>query len=451
MNKNKHLNIVIIGGGVAGVNVIYRLMKAERQFNITCITQEKYFDYSTCGIPFVLGGIIENPEDLILHKHEFFSEKGVKLLMETEVTDIDPADHQITILNKAGENEQLQYDRLVIATGRVPFKPPIPGIELQGVHTLMNLEQCKQLLSAISLVDSAVVVGGGAIGLEAALAFNTHKLDTTLIEVAPSVLPMMLDPDMAKLVEEWLTGKGIKIHTNSKVQQIVGADHVEFVILEDGTKLPTKLVLLAAGIRPNVTLAKKAGLDIGLVGGIVTDDKQNVYHKAQSIENVFALGDCVETKSLLTGQQMLSPLASTCIQQARTIVHNILGMPSEFRGSVNPTMISIDDLQVGAVGLTAHAAKRAGLVFKSATSTGKSNSRYIPGWKELHFKFLGKDGKIIGAQIIGETDVKERINALTLAIRENISIKTMLQTERCYTPPLGLLIDPMFKALEKLI
>ena len=450
-SKDETLDIIVIGSGVAGVNIIHRLMKTELQVNITCITQEKNFDYSTCGLPFVLGGIIENPEDIILHKLEFFYEKGVKLLLVTEVTDMYVTKRQITIMNKAGENEQLQYDHLVIATGRVPFKPPIPGIELSGVHTLMNFDQCKELLTAITKANSAVVVGGGAIGLEAALAFNTHKLDTTVIESAPSILPVMLDPDMAKLVEDWLTDKGIKIHTNSKVQQILGVEHVESVILEDGTKLPTQLVLLATGIRPSVTLAKKAGLDIGPVGGILTDDKQNVYQNNRLLGNAFALGDCVETKNLITGQPMISALASTALLQAETIADNIQGKDTELSGTVNPGITYLAGLQVGSVGLTSHEAERNGITFKTATTQGKSQSRYIPGWKNLHFKFLAQKGKLIGAQIIGEIDVKERINALTMAIHENISIKTLLHTERCYTPPLALLTDPMFKALKQLV
>ena len=451
MPVNGGRDIIVIGGGVAGINVILQLIKSGQQFNITCITQEKYYDYSTCGMPYVLEGVVSKPEDLILRKPEFFSEKGVKLLTESEVIAIDLANHQVKFSNKFGTDEQLHYDYLIIATGRVPFKPPIPGIELDRVYTLMNLDECMRLLSELPHGNSGIVIGGGAIGLEVALAFNTHKINTSIVEIAPSVLPVMLDPDMGKLVEDWLTNKGIKIYTNSKVQEIKGSQQVESIILGDGTELEADIVLLSTGIRPNVALSKKAGLDIGSVGGIVTNNKQNVYRNKQLIEDVFALGDCVETNNLLTNQPMISALASTAILQARAIAENISGTPSELRGNINPALTYLDGLHVGSVGLTSHSAERSGLTFKSATTMGKSQSRYIPGWKNIHFKFLSHNNKLIGAQIIGETDVKERINALTLAIRENISIKTLLQTERCYTPPLSLLTDPMFKALEQLI
>jgi len=443
--------VIVIGGGVAAINVIYQLIKANQKFNITCITQEKYYDYSTCGMPYVLEGVVKKLEDIILHTPEFFSEKGVKVLVNIEVVDIDLTNHRVTIKNNENQNKQMDYDYLVLATGRVPFKPPIKGIDLPGVHVLMTLEHCMQLQSTMPNVKSAVVIGGGAIGLEVALAFNAHKIKTTVVELTPSVLPVMLDPDMGKLVEDWLTAKGIQILTSTKVQEITGSQQVAGVLLEDGTELPANLVLLSTGIRPNVALAKAVGLDLGPLGGIKVDGKQNVFLNGHILGDVFALGDCVETRNLITGTPMVCALASMAIVQARAITNNILGKPSVPVTTVTPALTYLAGLQVGTVGLTAFATEKAGIAFKTATTEGKSQSRYIPGWKNIYFKFLANGDRLIGAQIISERDVKERINALTLVIRENISISTLLQTERCYTPPLALLTDPMFKALEQLI
>jgi NADH oxidase (H2O2-forming) len=169
------------------------------------------------------------------------------------------------------------------------------------------------------------------------------------------------------------------------------------------------------------------------------------------LENVFALGDCVESRNFITGRRMVSALASTALLQSHVVTDNILGVPSQIIEFINPTVTMLAGLQIGSVGLTSHAADKEGLDYRSATSMGKSHSRYFPGWKELNFKFLAKDDKLIGAQIIGEEDIKERINLLTLIIKEKIEIKQILRTERAYTPPLALLTDPMNKALKNLI
>ncbi len=451
MAENEQKEVIVIGSGVAGMNVVYELMKAELPINITCITKENNYDYSTCGMPYVLEGVVEKFEDIILHKPEFFNREDVKLLINTEATDLDFDNNLVTVTNNEGIVKKLTYDYLVLAVGRVPYRPPIRGIDLEGVHTLMIYDQGKKLQDTMANVTKAVVIGGGAIGLEVAVAFHAKGIDSTVVEVAPTLLPVMLDLDMGKIVEDWLSNKGIKIHINSKVQQIAGADHVEGVILADGTELDTELVLLSTGIRPNIELAKKVGLDIGSAGGIITDVKQCVYKNTQSLGNVFAIGDCVETKNIITGQPVISALASTAILQVKTVVNNILGKSGEHWGTVNPALTTLAGLQVGSVGLNTHMAERHGIPFKAATSIGKSQSRYIPGWKNIHFKFLAQDEMLIGAQIIGEKDVKERINALTLAIRQKISINTLLTTERCYTPPLALLTDPMFSALKQLV
>jgi NADH oxidase (H2O2-forming) len=221
--------------------------------------------------------------------------------------------------------------------------------------------------------------------------------------------------------------------------------------LDNGSELTADIVLLSAGIKPNSNLAFKSGIDIGQFDGVITDEYQRVLKNGVPVENVFALGDCVESRNFITGKLMVSALASTALIQSHTVVENILGKPSQTTDFINPTITMLAGLQVGSVGLTSHTLNKEGLNYRSAKSMGKSHSRYIPGWKELHFKFLVKDSRLIGAQIIGEEDVKERINLLTLIIKENIEIKTILVTERAYTPPLALLMDPMNKALKNLI
>lgn len=449
-SKIEQKRVIIIGGGVAGMNVIYELIKSEQPMEITCITKEHVCDYSTCGMPFVLEGVTKF-EDIILHKPEFFEEKNVKLLKNTEVIDINITKNQIKIKNSQDENEELDFDFLVLATGRKAFKPQIQGLELRDVYTLMNYQDAEIVHNVMIPGKTAVVIGGGIIGLEMAVAFNENGISTTVVELAPGVLPTMLDPDQSKLVEDWLINKGIKILTGMMVQSIDGTDKVEGVTLNDGKKLPVELVLLSTGIKPNIQLASKAGLEIGPAHGIKTDPSQRVMKTGKKIDNIFALGDCVESNNRITGQPMISALASSAVIQARVIGQNILGNTLKIWGFVNPTVTMLGGLQIGSVGLTSFAAKKAGLEFKSATSFGKSKARYYPGWKNIYFKFLSKNGKLIGAQIVGEEDVKERINYIALAIHEEISIEIIINIERCFTPPLALLSDPMLKALNQLL
>ncbi len=447
--------VIVIGANVAGMNLVQQLINTEKPFDITCITREPIYDYSTCGLPYVLEGVVPNFEDIILHKPEFFYEKNVELLINTEVKSIDLKKNEIIINPFNGKSNSktttLQYDFLVIATGRLPIIPPIQGINLKGVHTLMNYLEGIELYNAMEGKNHAVIIGGGVIGLEVAVALNVNHIATRVVEIAPNVLPALLDPDMAKLVSNWLIEKGIQILLDKKVTSINGTDLVSSVTLSDGSEIPADIVVLSTGIRPNNELAKLAKLDIGEFNGILTDRSQHVLSNGESLNNVFALGDCVESNNLITGKSSISALASTAHLQARVVAENIQGRHSELLGVLSPTVTMLSGLQVGCVGLNSKMADNLGLIYNSATAFGKSRSRYYPGWKNIYFKFLASNGKLIGAQVIGEEDVKERINYFSLSIREGIDIKELLDMERCYTPPLALLNDPANKAFKQLI
>ncbi len=443
--------VIVIGSGVAGMNVIYNLLKTKKRMNMMCITREDQVAYSTCGLPYALEGITKKFDDIILRTPEFFTENNVQILMNTEVIDIDSKNNQIKTINENGKTEDFRYDYLVIATGRKPNIPPIKGIELKNVFTLMSYKDGKEIAEIMPKCTKAVVIGAGYIGLEMALAFTANNIQTVVVELAPSVLPAILDPDMSELVEKWLLKKGIRIIIGKKVQELKGNGIVTGAILDDGEELPADIVLLSTGIKPNVELAKKVGIDIGPTGGIKTNENLCVYMSGNCVKNIFALGDCIETKNLITNQPIISALASSAVVQSKVVAKNIIGREAYYKGTISPSITYLGGLQVGAVGLNTNSAEKAGISYKSATSAGSSQSKYIPGWKNIFFKIYAHKNHIIGAQIISEKDVKERINALTLIIREKIPIETILQTERCYTPPLALLSDPMFKALEKLV
>ncbi len=437
--------VVIIGGGVGGMTLAIELSRKCEIVDITVIKKERHGSYSPCGMPFVLEGKIERMENVILFPSEFYIDKGIEMILETEVKRIDLEDKTIEL----DDSNTLNYDELVLATGRKPFLPPIEGKELAGVHTLSDYEDGVRLKNEMKGAKRAVIIGGGIIGLEVATAFSEKNIHTTVIEMLPQILPQILDPDMAKIVEERLKGMGIEVLTSSKVESIKGKGRVKSVIVKN-KELEADLVLIATGVKPNADLAKEAGISIGKVGGIITDYRLNVKKDGEYLDDVFALGDCIEVENLIVRSSQLSGLASSAALQARLIVENICGNDTELKGSLNPTITIIGGLQIGSVGLTSHKASQYGMDFQIGSSSGSTRSGYYPGRKQIHIKLFAHDEKLIGAQMISEEDVKERVNAVTLAIQNGLKVRDLLFTERCYTPPLCLMTDPLIRALENL-
>jgi len=419
------------------------ITRKNKDIDITVIKKEQLGSYSPCGMPFVLEGKVERMESIILNKPDFYAEKGINLKTGCEAIDIDLENKKVQL----DSGEVLDYDKLVIATGRKTFIPPVDGVDLEGVYTLSNYEDGIVVFEAMKNVKQAVIVGGGIIGLETAVAFAEHNIETTVIEMLPYILPQILDEDMAKIVHERLNDMGIEVFTSTKVLSIKGEVKVESVLTEE-KEFKADLVLIATGVRPNADLAKKVGITLGKAGGVVVNSSLNVQKDGKILKNVYTFGDCVEVKNRITNTPQISALASTAILHARVVAENICGGDVNIEGFLSPTITLIGGLQVGSVGLTSHAATQSGLDFRISKSSGPTRSSYYPGRKEIQIKLLTHDDKLIGAQMISEEDVKERVNALTLAIQNKMTTHDLLYTERCFTPPLSMLTDPLIRALE---
>jgi NADH oxidase (H2O2-forming) len=435
--------IVIVGGGVAGMTLAMDLTRKKGNFHITVIKKEAIGSYSPCGMPFVLEGKVERMEDIILKTTDFYIGRGIDLKTESEATNLGLEKKQV-ILNSG---EVLEYDFLVIATGRKSFIPPIEGVELDGVYTLSTYDEGNILNEAMMGSSKAVVIGAGIIGLETAVAFAYNKIKTTVIEMLPYIMPQILDSDMAGILQKRLEDMGIEIHCATRVSSIKGDNGVNAVISDKG-EFPTDMVLIATGIQSNTDLAEKAGLEIGDSKGIIVNPELNVKKGGEYLNNVFALGDCVQTNDAVTVKSKVSALASTAALQARIIAENISGGDEKIKGYLSPAITIIGNLEVGSVGLTTHMANQSRLEVKIGRATGQTRSSYYPDNKLINIKLLAHDNRLIGAQIISEEDVKERINAITLAIRNKMTVSELLYTERCFTPPLSLLTDPFIRALE---
>ncbi|MCD6593577.1 FAD-dependent oxidoreductase [Candidatus Bathyarchaeota archaeon] len=436
--------IVIIGAHAAGTDAASAARKTDRSAEITLITDQSVAGYSPCGIPFVIGGHIASFEDLIVFPPSYYKMMKIDLRLETTAKAINVEDKTVEVEDKKGNSETLQYDSLILATGAYPFIPPIKGKEKKGVFTLRTLDDGKRICQALEKSKAAVVIGAGAIGLETAVSFKERGLKTTVVELLPQVCPAALDRDMARIVQRYLEEKGIKIMTGKRVDEVLGDDHVSGVCV-DGDEIPADLVLMATGVRPNVKLAKEAGIEIGETGGIKTNLRMET-----SVKDVYAAGDCAESISSITQRPILSQLGTTAVRQGKVAGINAAGGYSVFLGCLCSFVTKLFDLEIGATGLTEAMAKRVGIETVSGIITSKTRADYYPGGKQIRVKIIAdrETERIIGGQIIGGEEVTQRVNALSFAIQKGMTVKELAKADTCYAPPVNETWEPMVLAAE---
>ncbi|MDD2666733.1 MAG: FAD-dependent oxidoreductase [Methanocellales archaeon] len=431
--------LIVIGGGIAGTSVASHVRKKAPDMDITIFTKDKYTAYSPCGIPFVLSGKVSSFEELIMHDDQYYKDQCIDIQTNTEVTAIDLSSKSIIANGK-----QSYYDKLVIATGSLPLIPQIPGTDKKGVYILRCLDDGQKVKEGMNNAKKAVIVGAGHIGLEIATALIKVGIDTTVVEKAPYVLPCMLDPDMASIVQNHLESLGVKVMTGFSLGSINGSDNVEFVTI--GKEVVTAdLVILCTGTRPNTSLSRPAGIGVGETGGIKVDSTMRV------AENVYAAGDCVEVMNYITNRPCLSPRGSSAVMQAKVVAENVCGGSREFGPVIHPTICLVGDLQVGSAGVTSNAAKNAELIPVEGRANGLTRSSYYPDAKKINIKLLFFEKRLIGAQIISEEGAKERIDALSLVIKSGMTAQQMLMAETCYAPPMSAIVDVLTLALEDVI
>ncbi|MHC1611214.1 MAG: FAD-dependent oxidoreductase [Candidatus Methanospirareceae archaeon] len=453
--------IVIVGGGIAGIYVLRNLLARKdevgEEMNFTVLKREKSGWVSVCGLPFALRGWYEIDKTEI-NKPQFFIEQGVDFRTETEVVKLNLEEKNVVL--KTGE--EINYDYLVIATGR---KQSVEGTELEGVYTLNNEEDARKIESALSEegVKNAYVRGRGIIGLQAAVAFSTRGLKTTVHGGPPSLLPSNLDPDMGDIVKERMEKAGIRfILDKREITAMKGHEgRVKSVVIgEEGEReeIPADIVIIAKWMIPEVDLAREAGVDIGESGGIVTDRGMHVKRGGKHVRDVYALGDCTEVVDAITHRPRLNQLASTAVTQATVVADNILSdisnrpdLYSSYECCLGPTVADVGGLVVGSVGVTTEAASRAGIKTISGKATKLVKARYFPGATPLTMKLIfdAYTRRLIGAQMVGETGVAERVNELAVAIRAGMTAAELRSMERCFDPSQALLIDVTIDAATK--
>ncbi|MFQ6051183.1 MAG: FAD-dependent oxidoreductase [Candidatus Hydrothermarchaeota archaeon] len=434
------MKLVIIGAGGAGLPAASTARDLSKDVDIKVITNRNYIAYSPCSIPFVLGGEIESFEAVIMHDPVFYKrERNIDILKET-VVEID-RENKLVVTNK---KEKIPYDKLIIATGAKNIIPNVPGTNLNGVFPInTDLEGSIHLKNYMQGKKNVVVIGAGAIGLELAYAFAKRSFKTSLVEIMPQILPNVLDKDMAKMVENEVTKK-INLHLSSTLEEIKGENKVESVKI-NGKIIKSDIIILATGMKPNIDLAEKCGINIGELGGIVVDE-----YMRTNDEDIFAAGDCCETKFLLTNSPVLSLFGTTAIRQGRVAGTNAVNLSKKFPGVLNSMVTLFGELEIGATGLSESLAKKEGFKPLVAKISSFSKARFMHG-TPIHAKLIfdKREERLIGGQVVGYEGVSHIVDRITMGIWKGVTIEDLENIETCYAPPVACVEDILTKAIRK--
>jgi len=455
--SSQPLRIVVIGGSAAGPKAAAKARRMDEFAEITLIQREPDLSMASCGFPYYVGGTFDDrnllictPAGIVRDPNFFEKAKRINALVETEAIAIDRAEQTVTYRHlPTGDQQTIAYDRLVIATGAKPLRPPVPGIGLQGVTTLHSLADA-DFLRAVrddKKAAKAVVVGGGLIGFEVCEALRLAGIHTTVIEKTRQILPF-LDPDLAKLVENHIRANGPDIIVGNGVAEFLGEDgRLIGVKLDNGTELPCEVAVVSVGVRPNVSLAEAAGIVLGETGGIAVNDCMQT-----SDPLVYAVGDCVECTSLITGAKLRAPYGDIANLQGRVAGQNVIQEGSaRFPGITKTGICKIFDYTVGFTGLSAQRARDLGYDIETATIAGLDIPGYMSG-KLLISKLVADrtSGRVLGFQCIGPGDASKRVATVAMALRGQLTVADLVNVDLPYAPPYSLALDHVIVAAQVL-
>ncbi len=438
------MNYLIIGGVAGGATVAARLRRMDEKANIILFERGKYVSYANCGLPYYIGDTINNREKLFVQTAKGFTDRfRIDIRTEQEVTAIRPDKKEVEIKNlSTGETYTETYDKLVLSPGAEPLRPSIEGIGSKKIFTLRNVPDTDTIKNYVNTENPkrAIVVGGGFIGLEMAENLYDLGIQVDVVEMANQVMAP-LDFSMAAIVHRQLTDKGVGLHLEDGVSRFEEKDGGVTVHLRSGKQIATDMVLLSIGVRPETKLAKDAGLAIGERGGITVND-----YMQTSDADIYALGDAVEVRHLVTGQPALIPLAGPANKQGRIVADNIVfGNKKKYPGSIGTSIAKVFDLTVAAAGANAKLLQQNNIPYISSYTHGASHAGYYPGAVPLSIKilFAPENGKLLGAQIVGFNGVDKRIEMLAQVIQRGGTVHDLAELEHAYAPPYSSAKDPV--------
>ena len=443
------IKVVIIGGVAAGPKTASKVIRLMPDAEVTVIEKGKLLSYAGCGLPYYVSGVVKEQKELlstpvgVVRDPVFFRNvKNVHVMNETEAVQIDRAAKRVRALT-GNEESWLAYDKLVLATGGTPVVPTIPNVGLENIFTLHGVHDAEGIRTVLAQgkARDVVIVGGGLIGVETTEALVESGCRVTMVEMVPQVLSI-LDWEMARLVEKHMESHGVKVLTSSKVLSFQGDGQVSAVVTEQGT-LPADMVVLAVGVRPNVKLARDAGLEIGSTGAIKVDE-----HMRTSDRDVYAAGDCAESVDLVTGRPCFVPLGSTANKQGRVAAVNVCGGEDVFPGVLGSSVCRVFDYCVARTGLTEAAAERLGYKVITAMAPGPDRAHYMPTAAPLLLKLVvdGNTRRLLGAQAIGPGAGDKRIDVAAMAITAAMTVDQLANADLCYAPPYSPAMDNIITA-----
>ena len=440
--------VIVVGANASGVEAASAARKKDRTAEITLITQEKNAGYSRCGLPFVIGGHIPKFTDLIVYPPAYFQMLKLTLKNETQVTTINTKEKTVTYATKEGATETMPYDSLVIATGADSFVPPIKGREKQGILSLRSLEDGEKIQAAVKAgAKSAVIMGAGLIGLEVGVGLIEQGLKVTIVEMLPQILPQLLDADMAKLVQEHLEEKGMRILISKGVEEFLGDERVT-AVMAGGEKIEADLFISAFGVRANTKLAVDAGIPLGETRAIKTNMRMET-----DVKDVYAVGDCAESANIITHRPMCAQLGTIAVRQGKVAGANAGGDYSQFTGILASAVTRLFEIEAGNTGLTETSAARNRIEVITGAISSKTKADYFPGAKPIKIKLVveKESQRIIGGQVIGGEEVTQRINCLSFAIQKGMTVRELAKADTAYAPPLCETWEPMVLAAEMVL
>ncbi|MBN1594732.1 FAD-dependent oxidoreductase [candidate division FCPU426 bacterium] len=445
------MRIVIIGGVAAGPKAASKIIRLNPEAEVTIVEKDKYLSYAGCGLPYYVSGEVKEQKELmctpvgVVRDPVFFQKvKNVRVLTETEALEIDRKGKRVLVRKmQEGVGEWLSYDKLVLATGSDPVVPPLPGKELKNVYTLHGVhdaEGIKAFLQGEQAKD-VVIVGGGLIGVEITEALTHRGCRVTIVEKMPQIFGM-LDWDLAKLVMQHMEAHGVKILVDTEVQAFQGEGEVREVLTNKGV-LPAEMVIIAVGVKPQVALAKAAGLKIGATGAIKVDERQ-----CTSDPDIYAAGDCVECRDLVSGKNIHMPMGSTANKQGRVAANNICGVQDAFPGVLGSVICKVFDYSVARTGLTEKTARELKYDVVTAYAPGPDRAHFMPTAKPLFLKLVvdKKNRQLLGAQAAGPGDADKRMDVSVLALSNHMTVDQLANMDLCYAPPYSPAMDNIITA-----
>jgi NADPH-dependent 2,4-dienoyl-CoA reductase/sulfur reductase-like enzyme/rhodanese-related sulfurtransferase len=431
--------ILIIGGVAGGATAAARARRISETAEITVVERGPYVSYANCGLPYFLSGDIAKRSALLLQTPEGFESRyGVQVRVNTEALEIDRAARRVRVRSPEGES-WLGYDALILAQGGLPLDPPIPGGEAANVFRLWTVPDMDRIHEYLASAkpSTAVIVGGGFIGLEMAEAFTKRGIRTSIVELLPTVMAAM-DPEFGGLIRAELAARGVRVLTGLGLKAVhAGSREVE---LADGRRLPAEVVLLSVGVRPELALARQAGLATGQSGGLLVDE-----HLRTSDPSIWAAGDMNEVEHKVSGLRVRLPLAGPANRQGRIAASNALGLPMRYRGALGSSVVKVFEATAACTGLSEAAAREAGLDAGAALVVRDHHAAYYPGARDLTLKIVydRRSGRLLGAQAFGAEGVEKRIDVLATALQGRFVLEELAELDLSYAPPYSSANDPV--------